>query len=66
MAKRKTREVATEHISFRLTPELMKGLSELAAEQVDDSGRSLTAGQAARKIVVKILLERKLAVVKTN
>jgi len=48
---------ASENISFRITPDLLAVLADYANSQVSDTGRQMTAGQAARRLVVNELRE---------
>ncbi|MDR3606233.1 MAG: hypothetical protein P4M08_02505 [Oligoflexia bacterium] len=48
---------ASENISFRITPDLLAVLTEYANAQLSETGRQMTVGQAARKLVFNELRE---------
>lgn len=54
-SKKKNKDKATEGVSFRLTPELMDELEAYARKFEGETGRTLTAGQAARRLVLAAL-----------
>lgn len=52
---KKKRQNASSNVSFRLTPEIFAMLATYAQNAVDESGRPLTAGQGARRIIIESL-----------